>query len=234
MTFNNIYKININNLYIYYQRNIKKYYEFDLRYLKQMIKYNTSINPYTNYEFSVSDLENINKRILILEKNNKINSDKKNNIINNDAKDEKDDTKDNGINILTSKQKLNSYIVETFHKIDLLGNYTDIKWFNSLTIKNLYKLYIVTHNIFYNRLPLTHQQRTKYVKNGKAFTMNIKKLIKIKSKNKLQYLILNEYNKFLNFKTDISNKKTAIIWLLLGLIEISPDARKSLRHLIPY
>ena len=44
-------------------------------------------------------------------------------------------------------------------------------------------------------------------------------------------MILDEYNKFLDHDCSNSDKKTSCIWLLMGLIEVSRQARDALRHL---
>lgn len=211
-TLNSTYDIPLKFLYIYYQQNINKYYAFDIRYLYKLINFKILYNPYTNNNFSNSDIEDINNYIQILKN------------FNYNIHIEKD--------ILTEQQKINSYVIDTFHKIDLLGNYTDIAWFNDLNLYQLIKLYQVTRELFNFKLPISKKNKKKYVKDGKAFTLNYFKIKKIKNINKIKYIILDEYNKFLDFNNNDSDKKTSAIWLLLGLITVSKKAKYALRHLI--
>ena len=216
ITLKSIYEITPIYLYIYHQKNINKYFAFDIRYLNELLKTKPFINPYTNYIFTDNDIKKINKYINyinIIYPTNKYS-------INMDT------------SYLTPDQKLQSYVINTFHKIDLLGNYTDISWFNNLNKFKLYKLYYYSHNIFYNRVQLTHEERKNFVKNGNIFQLKYSKLRKIKDINKLKYLILDEYNKFLDYDTSMGNKKTSAIWLLIALTQVSKSARLGLSHLI--
>ena len=72
-------------------------------------------------------------------------------------------------------------------------------------------MYYSTNNIFNRKLPLTLRQKKKYVKNGRAFKLKYVDLLKIVNKNNVRKLILDEYNKFLDFDCSDSNKKTSCI-----------------------
>ena len=219
ITMDNIYNIKSIYIYIYTETKINKSYCFDIRYFNELFNMKKNIfnkkdiiNPFTNNKLTELDINNIKKQInYITEKGYTIEFEE---------------------NILTDKQKINSYAIETFHKIDLLGNYTDVNWFNNLNRYKLIKLYTRTHNIFYNRIRLTKKERKKYVKNGLVFKMKLNKIKKIKEIDTLKKIILNEYNKFIDFDNDISNKKTAVIWLLIGLTEVSNKAREDLHYLL--
>ena len=47
-------------------------------------------------------------------------------------------------------------------------------------------------------------------------------------------IILNEYQKIIEYDNDIENKKTAIMWLLIALTEVSYDAKIALPYLHPW
>tara|TARA_B110000037_G_C17082984_1_gene490772 strand:- start:938 stop:1810 length:873 start_codon:yes stop_codon:yes gene_type:complete len=212
ITLTNIYNISPIYLYIYYQSNISKYYAFNIKFLNEIINSNSTKNPYTNYNFNQKDIMNIKKNIYNINKlgyNIKIKEDK-----------------------LTDIQYINSYTVETFHKIDLLGNYTNHAWFLNLNLRKLKKLYYYSCDIFYNQVNLSYTDRIKYVKNGKVFMMKRYSLRKIKNINKMRHIILDEYNKFLDYDISTkSDKQTAVLWLLSALINVSVPARISLSHL---
>ena len=44
-------------------------------------------------------------------------------------------------------------------------------------------------------------------------------------------IILDEYNRFLDFTNNIEDKKISILWLLSSLVELSHNARIALPHL---
>lgn len=211
ITLDNIYIIPSIYVYLYKDNEINKYYCFDIRNLKKIINLNNIINPYTNKGINEEEIKEIKDKLNYLKKKLytiKLKKDK-----------------------LTKRQELRSYVLDTFHKIDLLGNYTDMAWFMNLDIYKLYKLYYTTNNIFNRRLPLSLREKKKYVKNGRAFKLKYIDLVKITDVNKLRILILDEYNKFLDHDCSNSDKKTSCIWLLMGLIEVSRPARDALSHL---
>ena len=211
ITLDNIYTIPSIYIYLYKDNEINKYYCFDIRNLNKIVNLKNIINPYTNKDIKENEVNNIKNKLEYLKKR----------LYSIDLVKDK----------LTEKQKMRSYILDTFHKIDLLGNYTDINWFMDLDKYQLYKLYYSTNNIFNRKLPLTLRQKKKYVKNGRAFKLKYVDLLKIVNKNNVRKLILDEYNKFLDFDCSDSNKKTSCIWLLMGLIEVSKSARDALSHL---
>jgi hypothetical protein len=212
-TFDSIYNISTLHVYMYHDIKNDNYYCFDIRNLNKMVSESTNkINPYTNNKLSDEDINKIKEKVDILQK-------KKFDIC---LKKDK----------LTKKQQIRSEVINAFHKIDLLGNYTDINWFMDLNLSQLHNLYYQSYDIFYYRLPLTHNERKIYVKDGKVFLTPYASIKLIKNINDIRKIIINEYNKFLDFNTSESNKKTSCIWLLMALIEVSKPARDALQHLI--
>ena len=211
-TLESIYEIPTIYTYMCYQKDIDKYYCFDIRNLKKMIQIKNLNNPYTNTKFSEKEIQKINNKIKNLD----------------DIFYSTELVKEK----ITKKQDLNSYVLNTFHKIDLLGNYTDMNWFMNLNLNQLHRLYYESYDMFYYRIPLTLNERKLYVKDGIVFLTSYTDIKKIKSINKLRIIIMDEYNKFLDFDTDESNKKTSCIWLLMALMEVSNPARDALQHLL--
>lgn len=213
ISLQNIYNISPIYLYIYNQQDINKYYAFDIRHLNEMIKSPYVVNPYTNGNINKNDkydiktyIKNISKLGYIIE----IKKDK-----------------------LSDEQYINSYTVETFQKINVLGNYTNPTWFLDLNLRNLKKLYNNSLYIIHQQFNITLIELKKYIKKGYAFGVTGSSIRKIKKKNKLRYMILNEYNEFLDYKlsTD-ANKQTALMWLLTALTKVSKNAYYGLLHLV--
>ncbi len=53
----------------------------------------------------------------------------------------------------------------------------------------------------------------------------------INAAEKLRKMILYEYDQILKYDSNDGDKKTAIMWLLIALTEVSEDARIALPHL---
>ena len=61
---------------------------------------------------------------------------------------------------MTEDEKIREYALETFHKIDMLGNYTDFNWILEMNIFQLKRLYRETKDMFDFRinLPLEYKK----------------------------------------------------------------------------
>ena len=210
ITLDTIYNIPCIYFYVLYDKICDKYFGFDIRNLNKMIS-NKSINPYTNNTLNKDEINNIHKKFNYVQN-------RKYNIEVIKAK-------------LNVKQKLRGCVINTFHKIDMLGNYTDIKWFMDLSVHNLHRLYYESLDIFHYRAGLTLANKKKYVPNGRVFMTNCAQIYKILDKDKLRYIMINEYNKFLDFNNDVNDKKTSCLWILSALVRVSIDARNALPHL---
>ncbi len=100
-----------------------------------------------------------------------------------------------------------------------------------MNILQLKRLYRETKDMFDFRINLPLEYKKKYVLNGVAFSKSVNFVDNINSKNGVIRIILNEYNRFLDFSNNIEDKKTAILWLLSSLVELSYNARIALPHL---
>lgn len=190
-------------------------YFFDIRSLIKLLE-TTKCNPYTNKPFSEKDIEKINRKIKYLrDKGIKLNVEK----------DKK-----------TPEQEFNHFVIDVFHKFDLLDNYTDHNWFLNLSLSQLKKLYRIAEDIWNYRSELTNYQKSKIVSNGKAFIIPnyIVDNYGHMQKRKLQYIILNEFNRFVTEGTDINEKKLGAMLMLSALVETSNEAAEALPYLIQY
>lgn len=200
---------------IYYFIKIKDnnnyYYGFDIRSLINIINDNCK-NPYTFTLFSNNEIIKIHDKINYLKKNN-INC---------------SFTKD----ILDDNKMIELDMIRIFHEFDLLDNYTSHLWLKNLNLDKLKKLYKITEDIWNYRTNLPIDMKKKIVNNGVAFNISINKINKINDKFQLQKIILNEYDKFITYNSSRENKKLGVMLLLMGLVEINPNAANSLPHLI--
>lgn len=209
-SFISIHDIPTNYYYCLIENNKK--YSFDFRSIYSIILTKKPKNPYTMNIISQNKIEEIlcqaKDRMLRFKQNWSF------------KKEE-----------MTEDEKIREYALETFHKIDMLGNYTDFNWILEMNILQLKRLYRETKDMFDFRINLSLEYKKKYVHNGIAFSKSINFVDNINSKNGVTRIILDEYNRFLDFSNNIEDKKTAILWLLSSLVELSYNARIALPHL---
>jgi len=134
---------------------------------------------------------------------------------------------------LTKEQRFNQVLVRVFQKIDMLGHYTDIAWFQNMSLKDLNDFYKGAYNIFAFRAQLSHEDRKKIVQDGIIFQNFIGNLhhIQERTKNILQYEILREIERILDEGEDRDSKILGITLILTVLVECSPAAKMALPHL---
>ena len=124
---------------------------------------------------------------------------------------------------LNKEQRFTQVLVRVFQKIDMLGHYTDIAWFQNMSLNDLNKFYEKAYNIFAFRAQLSHEDRKKIVKDGILFQNFIGSLhhIQERTKNILQYEILREIERILDEGEDRDSKILGITLILTVLVECS-------------
>ena len=134
---------------------------------------------------------------------------------------------------LTKEQRFNQTLVRVFQKIDMLGHYTDIAWFQNMDLIDLKDFYKGAYDIFAFRAQLSHEVRQRIVRDGILFQNFIRNLHHIHERNKniLQYEILREIERILDEGDDKDSKILGITLILTVFVEISPQAALSLSHL---
>lgn len=208
--FNNIFEVPL--LYYYKLKENNKCYSFDIRTLNNLFQDNNFTNPYTLNKLDDGEIKKINKRIEYLQEKGKLDDYEKKKV-------------DNDIEVEFTA-------IEIFREIDLLGNYTNYKWFMDLNIYKLKDLYYRSEDMMNYRINITSiDERKKYFENGKIFPLKMGSINNINNVNNLRMIILNEYQKIIEYNNDIENKKTAIMWLLIALTEVSYDAKIALPYL---
>ena len=135
---------------------------------------------------------------------------------------------------LTKEQRFNQTLIRVFQKIDMLGHYTDIAWFQNMSLDDLNKFYVLAYNIFAFRAQLSHEVRKKIVKDGILFQNFIGSLHHLQERTKhiLQYEILREIERILDEGEDRDSKFHGISLVLTILVECSYAAALALPHLV--
>ena len=135
---------------------------------------------------------------------------------------------------LTKEQRFDQTLIRVFQKIDMLGHYTDIAWFQNMSLYDLNDFYEGAYKIFAFRAQLSHEVRKKIVKDGILFQNFIGNLHHIQERTKhiLQYEILREIERILDEGEDRDSKILGITLILTVLVECSPAAAVALPHLV--
>ena len=82
-----------------------------------------------------------------------------------------------------------------FHRIDILGNYTDVNWFLDLNLYQLKTLYKEAEDIWnYRAQHLTAEIKRKHIPNNDAFKLKPYKINAMTNKLQIQNIILDEFN----------------------------------------
>jgi hypothetical protein len=135
---------------------------------------------------------------------------------------------------LTKEQRFNQTLVRVFQKIDMLGHYTDIAWFQNMTLYDLNNFYKGAYDIFAFRAQLSQEVRRKIVRDGILFQNFVGNLHHIQERNKhiLQYEILREMERILDEGEDRDSKILGVTLILTVLVECSYAAAMALPHLV--
>jgi hypothetical protein len=188
-------------------------YCFDMRSFSKLIESPNPTNPYT--------MKPITKDVINNFKNRLVHDSIKLDFDSDDA---------------TPDQAFRHKAIEVFHKYDMLDNYTDHTWFMDLSIDQLKNFYAIAKDIWIYRSQLTKEQQDKIVKNGIAFEvpMHFIQKLKINQKRKLQYIVLNELDRFVSEGIDINERKLGAMLMLTALVEVSTGAAAGLPHLVQH
>lgn len=188
-------------------------YCFDIRSFAKLLEMPHSINPYTMKDIPSSAIEKFNE------------------IINNTniSLDFEEDDK-------TPTQAFKHYMVDVFHKYDMLDNYTDHTWFSKLSLSQLKDLYQIAEDVWNYRSQLLDEHKRRIVKNGIAFNIPLPEIQKFKHTQfkQLQTIILDEFNRFATEGVDVNEKKLGAMLMLTALVEVSVPAFNALPHLSQY
>lgn len=124
---------------------------------------------------------------------------------------------------LTPENAMKDKAHHIFHRIDMLGNYTDVNWFLDLNIYQLKTLYKEAEDIWnYRAQHLTPVIKRKHIPNNDAFRYKPYKVNAMTDKLKIQNIILDEFSKFINEGETEEECRTGALWMLTALVKVSP------------
>jgi len=135
---------------------------------------------------------------------------------------------------LTEEQKYDQNLIRVFQKFDMVGQYTDTRWFDNLCIEDLKKFYKLAYDMFDYRAQLPYEIRKKITKSGVMFQEILSEVQFYRQKHKriLQLEILREMEKIVDEAIDKEYKTLGVNLILTALVEVSPLAAQSLPHLV--
>jgi hypothetical protein len=199
------------NFIFSYIDNKKNIYAFDIRSIYKLITTNNLLNPYDRNIIPKYVINNIKKLYKILKEKLNLNMDI-----------------ENSSNI-NNKQKIKHRIIELFHIMDSLDQYTNPKWFIELNIKELKNFYKELEDIWNYRLSLTLDIKKKIIPpNGKLFTIKPYNLYKIKDIEIIQNYCLDIIEKLITSSEDKSDKVNGCLYVLFSFVIVSKSAAKDL------
>ena len=146
---------------------------------------------------------------------------------------------DNEEECLTEEQKYNNYVTKIFQKIDATNSIaggTNMNWFHNLSVIQLVNFYKVLEDIWVYRANLSKQQQESIVPGRDIFKIPINMFLRNKySKHRLlslKYMILGEMEKLVSSSTEACHRATGAYYILIALVEASPECAEALPWLI--
>ena len=134
---------------------------------------------------------------------------------------------ESNITVLSFKQKVNARAIKLFHEIDLLGNYTDPKWYLDLNESKLIRLLDELFDIWAYRSQASIELKQKiYPPHGMPFTYNIP--YGLLTRYELLNKILELLERFVYFAVDLDSKKLGAFYVLGALTIVNNDAAEAL------
>ncbi len=214
LTFDNISDIPKNLLYIFKDKNTNNNFAYDIRTMIQIMNNDKPSCPYTCREYTIEEKIDIINEI--------------------------DKRKRIGIKMdiekiqLKPEEETEMRMIDVFHKINLLGNYTSHLWMKRLTNNQLIKFYTEAEDLWSYRLGMTHNDRKKYVKHGHAFLIPVEVVKNYNNLNKLRNVCLDEIERFVTNGLGVEERKLGAMWMLMAFVEVSFEAAEALPHLVQF
>lgn len=188
-------------------------YSFNIVSLYNLIAKQIIKNPYNRIVFDVEIIRNVIRRYQM------------NNILKKG--------KSFDISISQPQISLQQNIINLFQKMDELGNYTEVEWFNQLPKNKLCKFIFELYEIWFYRAQLTREtQITICPPNGNPFfNINpnyINHLERHQSLRYIQNIACNIMKKMLYSANNEANQNLGALYILSALTLVSESARNSL------
>ena len=186
-------------------------YAYDIRTLVKILEDDKPKCPYTMKILETSDIYQINKFINSVRYKINLEIEKPN---------------------VSLKKQIELRMIDIFHKINLLDNYTSHEWFKSLTVEQLQDFYIKAEDIWNYRAQLTMSAKCKIFKNGSLFQIPIHYIKNSTDLFKMQTTIMNEIERAITEGVSLEERKLGAILILTALVDVSVDAANALPHLV--
>jgi hypothetical protein len=171
------------------------------------------LNPYNNRPISLKAMQHIITTFNELRKSGRI---KKKQLIK-----------------MTPENKMKDKAIHVFHRIDMLGNYTDVNWFLDLNIYHLKTLYREAEDIWnYRAQHLTPEIKRKHIPRNDAFRLKPYKINAMTNKLQIQNIILDEFKKFITEGETEEECQTGALWMLTALVKVSPAQSEAMGWLV--
>ena len=197
-----------------------EYYGFDMRFLYgHMILNKNKFNPYKpGTNFSDSALLKIEEKLNYYERrgiNLKITP---------------------KLELLTDDQKFELKVVDIFHKIDQLDNYTQASWFLELSFDRLKHLYVQLEDIWNYRAEIPVLRKKDIIHPGKLFVVTPSAINTYSNapgtKRIIQNLLLAIFERLITEGKTVDDKKLGAIYLLTAMVIVSIPAADSYPWLV--
>lgn len=138
---------------------------------------------------------------------------------------------------LTEDQKYKHCVTDVFQKIDQTGciaGGTDINWFLNLSQIQLVNFYKILEDIWIYRANLSTEEKNAIVPGCNIFKSPLVYYLKKKKfkKRAFEYLVLKEMEKLVSSSHIQSNRSTGAYYILIALVEVSPQCADALPWLI--
>jgi len=185
-------------------------YGFNILSVYEQIKEGDTLNPYTRNEYTQETIDRINKYASFLPETKEENKPK-------------------------VEMDINYRAFNIFHKFQLISKImVDEKWLLELDRRKLIKVYTGIEDIWNFRAGLTSEMKLDYIPANVTIFNKVQDVAGFKfSKPELIKMLLDEFEKLIIYPEG-DNKNTAIMWVLTGLVDVSPDAAMSLPQLVQF
>lgn len=135
---------------------------------------------------------------------------------------------ENNISHLPNKKKIELYAISLFQKMDELGNYTDITWFTSLSMINLFKFLTELNDIWNYRAQLTDNIKKEIYPFDNIFQDIHLNFFSYRDYNTLSNVVLNVINRFINFGINNEMQKLGASYVLAAFTLVNENAANSM------
>lgn len=194
-----------------------KIYGFNYNSLKQYFKHSTEKkeveNPYNRSKFPQSFISTVNEVSCKISKY----------IINIKQDEEEQESP------LTLEQQVHLRVVKLFHEIDLLGNYSDLNWFMSLSVTRLFDFINQLYDIWFYRAQISQETKNNiYPPFGNPFNGIHIHANQITNIHVLKNQVLELLERFVYFGIDRDSRSLGVFYVLGALTLVNHNAAVSL------